>query len=276
MARPAGPLTPDKSARHMFGAEMRVRRERAAMSLERLAEVVNYSRSHLARVEVAEHMPPPDLPARLDGAFGTDGIFTTLYRLARHEIHPDRYRRRMELEARATVIEEYSGHVVPGLMQTADYARALFRVSNPKATTDEIEEKVTVRLGRQELLRADAPPYLSAILDEAVLRRPIGGALTMHAQLALLAELVDTPSTIVQVLPFEHGEHALLGGSLTLLTLDNGSAVAYEESIDTGTLLEEKDGVSSRRRAYDLVRAYALSPSRTEALIREVMEASPT
>lgn len=275
MARRARELTPDRSVRHLFGSELRRLRELAEMTLAALSEVVNVSTSHLSRIEAAEYMPPPELPSRLDACFGTDGSFQRLYALARREIHPDKYRRRMELETRARVIEEYAGHIVPGIVQTADYARALFRVSKPKASDDQIEEMVTARLSRQDLLRADPAPDLSMILDEAVIRRPVGGPSVMRAQLAALVGMAHTPTTVVQVLPFEHGEHALLGGTLTLMTLDNGGAVAYEESITTGQLLEDPDSVSARRRAYDVIRAYALSPTDTAALIRSVMEALP-
>lgn len=180
MARRSRELTPDRSARHLFGSEIRRHRELAGMSLERLAEVVRYSRSHLSRIEVAEHMPPPDLAGRLDAAFGTDGHFERLYSLARHEVHPDKYRRRMELEARARVTREYSGCFVPGLMQTEDYARAIFRSGGRKLTVSRIEELVAARMGRQAMLRADSPPDLSIIIDEAVLRRPIGSGDREH------------------------------------------------------------------------------------------------
>lgn len=266
-------LTPGRSARHLFGAELRARREAAGMSLERLASVVPYSRAHLARIEVAERMIPPELPAYLDAAFETDGLFGKLYALARHEVHPDKYRRRMELETRACAIACYAGQLVPGLLQTEEYARALFRVSNPLASDAAIDEMVAVRMGRQALLTAEPAPHLSVVLDEATIRRPIGGPAVMRAQLSRLAALVDTPTSVVQVLPFEHGEHALLGGGLNLLTLDDGSAVAYEEGITTGQLLEDSERVVTRRRSYDLLRAYALSPRDTAAFIRSVMEA---
>ncbi|AXK34116.1 XRE family transcriptional regulator [Streptomyces armeniacus] len=266
-------LTPDRSARHLFGAELRARREAAGMSLERLASVVPQSRSHLARIEVAAYMIPPELPAHLDAAFQTDGFFGKLYALARHEVHPDKYRRRMELETRARAISCYAGQLVPGLLQTEGYARALFRVSNPRASDAEIGEMVAVRMGRQTLLAADPAPHLSVVLDEATIRRPIGGPAVMREQLARLAELVDTPSSVVQVLPFEHGEHALLGGTLNLLTLDDGSTVAYEESIATGQLLEDAERVVTRSRSYDLLRSYALSPTDTAAFLGSVMEA---
>ncbi|SCK56373.1 Helix-turn-helix domain-containing protein [Streptomyces sp. WMMB 714] len=269
-------LTPDRSARHLFGAKMRAHRERADTSLEGLSDIVNVSRSHLARIETAEAMPPPSLPARLDAAFGTDGIFEELYRLASREIHPDQFRRQMELEARARLIEEYSPQIVPGVVQTEDYARAQFVVSSPKAAADAIEELVTARMSRQALLKADPPPDLSLILDEAVLRRGFGGPAVMRAQLARLAELALTPTTVVQVLPFDRGGHALVGGTLRLMTLENGARVAYEESISTGTLLEDIGVVAERQRAYDLLRACALSPGDSAALIRSALEELPT
>ncbi|MEU6171609.1 helix-turn-helix transcriptional regulator [Streptantibioticus parmotrematis] len=275
MAQRPRELTPFVSARHLFGAELRRHREQAGLSLERLAAIVKYSRSHLSRIEIAEVMPPPDLAELLDAAFGTDGIFGKVYELAKREVHPDRYRRHMELEARAQVIEQYAGQLLPGLVQTEGYARALFRTINPAASDESIEERTNARLSRQAILRTDRAPYLSLLLDEAALRRPIGGPEVMRKQLADLIPLVDTANSIVQVLPFDHGEHVFLGGALKLLTLPDKSTVAWEESFATGTLIEDPDVVTAHRRAYDRLKAYALSPIRTAAFIRSVMEALP-
>ncbi|MDI5966848.1 helix-turn-helix transcriptional regulator [Streptomyces sp. SL54] len=268
-------LRPDRSARDLFGAEMRRYREQECMSLERLGGIVGFSKSVLSRVETADAMMAPDLPSKLDATFHTEGLFEKLYALAKNEIHPDRYRRRMELERRAVAIEVLAGHIVPGLVQTEGYARELFRIGNPSAKPDEIEHKVDVREGRKDIFERDPQPFLGMILDEAVLRRPIGGPDVMRAQLASLLELVDAPNSLVQVMPFNHGGHALMGGTLNLLTLDDGTAVAYEESIGSGTLFEDKESVTTRRRAYDRLRAYALSPCETGALIQDVMEALP-
>ncbi|AKH83612.1 DNA-binding protein [Streptomyces sp. CNQ-509] len=275
---PARPreLTPDRSARHLFGAKMRAHRMRAGMSLEALNDVVNISRSHLARIETAEAMPPPDLPPRLDAAFGTDGIFQELYRLAAKEIHPDQFKRRMELEARAQAIGEYGGQIVPGILQTEGYARAQFRQANPWASEDSIEELVTARMSRQSVLTSDTLMDYSAVLDEAALRRGFGGPEVMRTQLAHLAELTLTQKTMVQVVPFGLGGHALAGGTLTLMTSADGARVAYEESITTGTLMEEKESVVERQRVYDLLRASALSPDDSATFFRSVMEVLPT
>jgi hypothetical protein len=268
-------LRPDRSARDLFGYEMRRYREGGTLTLEGLGGVVAYSKSALARFETAEAMIPEDLPAKLDAAFGTSGIFERLYELARKEAHPDRYQRLMDLEALARAVDEYTVQHVPGLLQTEAYARAVFRAFNQAATDEAIEELVVARMNRQVLLRGDSPPAFSAILDEAVIRRPA----VMRAQLAALLPLVDTPTTLIQVLPFSHGEHPFMGGSLKLLTIDNGTErsmeAAYEESIDTGTLMEDVERVRVRRRAYDVMRAYALSPSQTAAVIHEAMEALP-
>lgn len=269
-------LSPERSARDLFGSEMRRYREAAGMSLESLATVARYSKSALARFETAETMIPEDLPDRLDEAFGTGGIFRKLYALARKEIHPDQYQRRMDLEARARVIQEYASQLVPGIVQTEEYARALFEIHNPKATREAIDELVAARMGRQALLVADPAPDFSAILDEAVLLRSYGGPDVMRAQLTRLVDLTLTPTSMIQILPFAHGGHALANGSLTLLTLEKGAQVAYEESIATGTLLEEKTLVRARQRAYDLLRASALSPKDSAAFIRAVMEALPS
>ncbi|WP_326799253.1 helix-turn-helix domain-containing protein [Streptomyces sp. NBC_01808] len=271
-------LTPFRSNRDFYGAELRRLRTEMGLSLEDLAGKVPASRAHLSRVETAQVLPPPGLSPSLDEFFDTGGYFARLEKLVRQslEVHPAQFRRRMELERRSRLIGQYAGMIVPGLLQTAAYARAIFRAYNPDASPEEIEDKVAARLGRQELLHADTPPDYACVVDQAVLVRPVGGPAVMREQLARLAEAVDTPSTTVQLLPGAHGEHALMGsGALTLMTLDTGLPVAYEEGIDTGTLLEGPAGVTARQRAYDLVRSYALSPTETAEFIRSAMEELP-
>ncbi|MFF8367821.1 Scr1 family TA system antitoxin-like transcriptional regulator [Streptomyces lydicus] len=268
-------LTPDRSARHLFGAKLREYRESRGWSLEALSDRVKLSKSHLSRIEIADYMPPPELAPVLDELFETEGTFVELFALARKEIHPDQFKRRMELEERATVIREYTPQLVPGLLQTGGYARAQFVMHNPKAAPEKIEELLTARMGRQALLLAEPSPDYSVILDEAVLRRAYGGPAVMRDQLSRLVDYALTPTSYIQVLPFNHGGHALVGGSLSLWTLENGQQVAYEESITTGTLLEDKTIVSGRVRAYDLLSASALSPAESADFIRSVMEALP-
>ncbi|MFI0257515.1 Scr1 family TA system antitoxin-like transcriptional regulator [Streptomyces sp. NPDC017056] len=264
-------LNPYVSARHYFGSEQRRLRETAKLSLVQLADVVNSSKSTLARIETAELMPPPDLPSRLDAAFGTDEHFHGLYQLARREAHPDQYRRFMDLEAQAETIENYEPQVVPGPLQTEAYARVLFK-SLDCWTAEQIEEHVAARMSRQAQ-QSEAPPYRWAIIDESVIRRQAGSRECMYEQLASLLEQVDTPHSKVQVVPFNAGLHTLMSGALTLLTLPNGSSVAYEEGIKTSHLYEAADAVRLWRRQYEVLRAIALSPAESANLIRKAMEA---
>ncbi|MDI2128555.1 helix-turn-helix domain-containing protein [Yinghuangia seranimata] len=265
-------LRPDRSARDLYGSELRRHRTGAGLTLARLAQILRYSKTHLGNIETADRMIPPDLSPKLDAAFGTDGYFVRLYGLARHEQHPGKYRRFMELEAQASRILQYSGHLFPGLLQTEAYARSSLHIGDPEADDDEIEQLVAIRLGRQERLRSECPPHLSVILDEAVLRRPLGGVSTIRRQLAALLPVMDTGRTMIQVLPFSHGGHGLLGGSMTALTLPDDTTVVYLEGIQSGQIVEESEEVTRRIRAYERLRSYAYSPTESAAFITSVME----
>ncbi|MFB6819220.1 Scr1 family TA system antitoxin-like transcriptional regulator [Streptomyces sp. NPDC056347] len=266
-------LHPDRSARDLFGADMRRHRERLELSLVRLAKVLNYSKSQLARIEVAESMPPEDLPPRLDLLFETGDHFQRLYGVARNEPFPGKYQQAIELEATAVVIEEYACQIVPGLLQTAEVARHSLRAGAPHAPRAEIDRMAELRLQRQARLFGDAPPRCSFILDESVLRRPVGSPSVMATQLEAIARTAAGSSWItVQVLPFWTGVHAEMGGSLTLYTLPNGPAIAWTEGSHDGTIIQDRDSVAARRESYDLLRAQALSPRDSEALIKSVVK----
>ena len=266
------PLTPYLSARHYFGSEQRRHREGAGLSLVQLAGTVNSSKSTLGRIETAELMPPPDIPDRLDIAFGTDKHFHGLYELARREIHPDQYKRYMDFEFRAEVIEQYGAQALPGLLQTEEYARELPPLpggSQPRGgrrTCDREDVPPGAARGR------NSPPFRWAIIDESVLLRPMGSRDCMREQLASLLEQVDTPSSKVQVMPFGAGSHSLLGGALTLLTLPDGASVAYEEGIEAGHLYEDPAAVKRWRRQYEVLRANSLTLDESAERIRTAMK----
>ena len=275
MPTPASHLTPDKSARHLFGHVLREHRETAGMSQDELSRIISWSKATVARVEKAQQVIPPSMPAALDAAFGTRQ-FSDLYILARKEAHPDWVRQRMDFEDQAVVIEEYGPQIMPGLIQTEGYARAQFEGAGElRRTPDQIDELVVARMARQSVLTAEVPPDHSIIIDEAVIRRLVGGPEVMRGQLDRLAAYADTGTSTVQIVPFEHGAHPLMGGTLTLFTLASGAQVVWEESTTTGTLLEDIDSVRKCSRLYDRLRSSAWSPARSRELILSVLEGLP-
>ncbi|MFE2061820.1 Scr1 family TA system antitoxin-like transcriptional regulator [Streptomyces sp. NPDC059467] len=265
-------LEPARSARELYGAELRRQRQLARMSLDRLSDVVNYSKTHLHGVETGERLPLPPISEKLDAAFGTGELFQGLWGVVKREHTPRRFDHCLELEAKAVRIQAYGSILVPGLLQTSAYMRALFRKSNPNATPEEVGKLVSERLSRQERLRGDTPPEYWAILDEAILRRGVGGQAVMHDQLASLLPLVDTERTTIQVVPFYVGEYAGMSGSITLLTLPDNSTTVYEEGSDSGEIFDDRETATRRLRDYDRMKACALSPEGSAALIKAAME----
>lgn len=251
---------------HRFGQAIRRQRERRGLSVAETADLFGYSTSAWSRYENGSPIPPK-LPAQLDEAFGTHGMFTILWEAIKDEAFPDRYQDYMREETGALEIFEYAPYWIPGLLQTRAYAHAAHVATTPDATADEIEWKLDLRMGRQERLRGDDGPFISAVLDEAVIRRVIGGAQVMREQLRSLLPLVDTGQSLLQIAPFVRGGRCALGGPLILLTLPDGGRMAYLEGVVNGQIVEDPATVRAHQRAYDRVRAEALTPGETADLI---------
>lgn len=265
-------LKPSNSARALFGAELRRLRTAANLSLERLADIINYSKSHLHGVELAERLPLPPLPQKLDATFGTGELFSGLWEIIRRERPLRRFDHCLELEAKATRIQEYGASLIPGLLQTPAYMRAQFTAVGPQLSTQEIDEEVAKRLSRQERLRGDNTPDFWAVVDEAALRRATGGAAVMREQLTALLQYVDTARTTVQVMPFSQYGYPLTQGTLILLTLPDNSTALYTECGITGEMVEDRRVIARSIRDYDRMKACALSPRASARLIEAVLE----
>ncbi|WP_310724108.1 helix-turn-helix transcriptional regulator [Streptomyces sp. N2A] len=263
----------EDSARRVLACELRRLREAAGKSLAQLAEETNYDRTYLHRLETGERLSKLPVMEALDRVHGTGELLVRLWRLARLDAFKDKYRLFMQYEAKATVMQKYAT-VIPGLLQTEDFARLVLSLGPAEISPDELEEAVAARLGRQELLHRSPPPNVRIILDEAALRRPAPDRKVWHEQLTRLVVATDSPHLLIQVLPFSAGTHGLMDGSLSLLWMADGSAVAYLEGNNSGDLLEEPAEVARYRLAYDRLRDAALSPSDSVAFLRQLVEDS--
>lgn len=241
----------------LFGARVRRLRLAAGLTQTELGDKVHVVGTRITQIERASGAKPTlELARALDVALGADDLLVKLWPYVYREAFPDWLRRFMACSERAVVIRQYAAHVVPGLLQIEPYARAVLSVGLTLGSEEQLEERVAVRLGRQKRLGAPDRPELWVILDEAVLRRPVGGRAVMREQLERLLETVKGRHITVQVLPFVQGEHDVMGGSLTVLTMPDGLEVAYTEGAHYGQLIEDPDEVRRYSLAYlDMIRS---------------------
>ncbi|MEU3279810.1 helix-turn-helix domain-containing protein [Streptomyces antibioticus] len=257
----------------LFGARVRRLRTAAGLTQAELGDRTHVVSTRITQIERASGAKPTlDLARALDAALHADNLLVELWPYVYREAFPDWSRRFMGLSERAVAVSQYAAHVVPGLLQTEDYARAVLSLDALLIGEEQLEERVAARMGRQERLCASDRPELWVILDEAVLRRPIGGNAVMRNQLARLLDAAAERHITVQVLPFDQGGHEAMGGSLTILTLPDGSEVAYTEGSDYGQLIEEPAHISRYKVIYDRLRAAALPPLMSLDMIRSAME----
>ncbi|MFI9462180.1 helix-turn-helix transcriptional regulator [Streptomyces xiamenensis] len=257
----------------MLAEEQARLRAEQGWTYRELGEKVRFDHTYLHDMEKGRSLGGPEVIKALDELYGTEPHLTLLWKLARDSAFRDKYLRYMQLEARATVMHKYSLSVLTGLLQTADYARELLRAAQPLG--GDVEDQVTARLSRQEHLTGENPADFRAILDEAVLRRPMADRRQWQTQLHHLVEMSERPNVTVQVLPFSVGAHGLTNTDTMLLWLPNGRPVGYVETGYSGDLTEEPRAVERLRLAYDRLRDLALPPRESVAFIEQLMEDIP-
>jgi len=258
-----------------YGAELRFKRELAGLTLEQLAEGSYRGVPFLSQIEHGERRMPLDLARHVDKVLGTDGFFERRCedaRKAKQSGHAEYFADVAEMEQHAGTIEEWAPMLVPGLLQTAAYARALVRAAMPRASVGEVEEKVVARLGRANLFEAERPPTFWAILDESLIRRRVLPAKGMAELLDHILTLVDVTRSILQIVPETTASHPFMMGMTKIMTFADAPPVVYVESLHSGQLIDYPALVKDYRESYDLLRAAALSPEASLAMIRAAAE----
>jgi transcriptional regulator with XRE-family HTH domain len=256
----------------MLANRARRAREKAGISVRVLGEKLGYPYSYVGRVERGEQLPSDALAEALDTYYGTDGLYKELLTVARAAEIPAWGRRVLEQEQRAARIQTFNSSVVPGLLQTEAYTSALYKESMPGKDAERLAFLVANRTHRRAVLERDAPPFYWAIMDEAALRRPVGGAEVMAEQIRRILDLIDNNSAVtVQVLPFSHGVHPLMGGSLSLLTLRDGANFGYVESFANGSSVDSPSEVLELTTLLDIARTKALDSGESRSLLHKYL-----
>ncbi|MEU1253620.1 helix-turn-helix transcriptional regulator [Streptomyces chartreusis] len=261
-----------QAAWEFFGAELKRRRENAGITQVELGSRVFVSGGYIGQFEQAIRKPQRDVAERIDEALQTDGIFERMWRqLIKEQRYADYFAHAAELERLATKISDWEPSVIPGLLQTPTYTKALVVATHPFATDEFIEERVTARGERSEILKDATRPEYWAIVHETVLRMPVGGPQVTAEALEHVATLARRRKVVLQVLPFSAGAPAN-NGSLRLMEFDDAPPTAYTETSFSGSLLDDPAVVKRASRAYDLIRGAALSPDASLALIESAAE----
>ncbi|MGX4693541.1 helix-turn-helix domain-containing protein [Streptomyces sp. JNUCC 63] len=263
--------------RRKLGAELRALRTGAGLTSGQAARLVGWHQSKVSRIETgASGVKPADVRLLLDAYAVRDSqLRELLLALAepddggRHHwwhayrgVLPPAYRDFISLESQASGMRTLETSVVPGLLQTPEYARAVTRAAVDGLDGDRLDALVEVRLARQDVLRAHPPLELDAVLDEAVLRREVGGPEVMTRQLERLAEAARLPQVRLQVMPFAAGEHIGVTGSFVIFSFSNTSDldVVVIDHLTSSLHLERKEDLEAYTEAFDTLRSRALPP----------------
>jgi transcriptional regulator with XRE-family HTH domain len=282
MTSPASPPV----LRRALGTELRRLRDAAGLTIEQVARALEFSGSKVSRMETAQVGASPRDVGALAELFGCDQVQRDrLVRLATdaraawasgwwhaYGDVPLARSRYIRLEAAADRIHSYEALVVPGLLQTPDYARAVIRAVHPYLRPHQVDRWVEARRIRQALLRRAAPPAIRMVVDEGALHRPVGGRRVMHRQLQRLLDDSALDAVTLQVLPFRVGEHAAMDGSFTILGFAEPAQpdVVHLESPATDHFLDRDRAVRRFARAFQRVGRLALDPGASAIRIGEL------
>ncbi|MEV4230179.1 helix-turn-helix transcriptional regulator [Streptomyces bobili] len=269
----AGGVEPDSDVNFLrcFGRQMKLLREAADLTQAQLGERVGYGEAQIAAVEQGRRIPKPELIDAVDRAVGARGVLMAMKGEVVKARYPSFFRRYVELEGQAVELHAYISHVIKGLLQTEEYARSVFRMWRPLQDEEAIEQGVSTRMERQKLFGRRPAPLLSFVIDEHVLRRPLGGREVQRGQLEQLLVYGHQRNVEMQIMPTALEEHAGLSGPFTLIHSNNQRRMAYMEVQGQSTLHADPKKVSPMEATYGVLRAQALTPRESLTFVEKLL-----
>jgi len=262
---------PAESPLAFFGSELRHYRTKAGLTLEQLGEKINYSSSQIGAIETGKRPPTREFARLADQALGTDDALTRLWPLTRKSPFPAWFHRWVDIEESAHTLKNWEPLLVPGLLQTEDYARAIIS-QRPDRTPEQINDMVAARMARQELLDREKPPLLCVMLDEGILHRPVGSKRVMREQLLALIDAAHRPRVTLHVVPIE--SQALLGlaGAFVIASVPGETDFVYVDGVNEGYVTDRDSDVEAIANRYEAIRSLALPMPASLDLIAKVVE----
>jgi DNA-binding XRE family transcriptional regulator len=261
----------DRSWVALFAEELKLARSRAGLSQDQLADEIGYSASLVAKIETCRGVPTLDFARRCDVTLVTGGAFARMHKFLGKAPFPSWFRPFVDYEAAAKSLRLFEHVLVPGLLQTEEYARAVLG-TRPNTTEEELDQLVSARMERQAILAPGDPPVLWVVVDEGVLHRQVGGAKVMHGQLLHLAEVSHRPNITVEVVPYAAGAHGGLLGAFVVAEFEDAPAIAYLETAAGGQIVEGSSMVAEVMLVFDTLRSEGLPRGASRDLIMKVAE----
>jgi transcriptional regulator with XRE-family HTH domain len=256
-----------------FAHQLRGWRAKRGWSQAELAGQLGYSNALVSQIEQQHKPPSAEFAAQCDVAFDTPATFVDLQELLAREAWPSYFAPVIDAETRATQVHEWEQRVVPGLLQTEDYARSVIKAGMPRISPDELERKVESRLERQAIFaRETGRPMYWVVVHEGLLRHVVGSPEIMRTQLGRLIDAADSPDILIQVLPYSAYDHPGTDGPILVFDFPDAPSSGYTECNGGGMIVEQPEQVAGLVTSMNLIRAAALSPRESRKCIVRIRD----
>ncbi|MBK6019412.1 helix-turn-helix transcriptional regulator [Streptomyces sp. MBT53] len=253
------------------GRQLRLRREAVGMRVADFAVAVGYSEDLVYKIEAGKRIPRPEYLDKSEEKLDAHGLISAMKEDTAKVRYPKKVRALAKLEAQAVEIGVYECNIIAGLLQTPEHARSVIEAAQPPYSPDDVERMVAARLARQSVFERDPAPSIHFVLEEAVLRRPIGGTMAWRGQLEHLLEVGRLRNVVLQVMPMSCEVHSGLDGRIEVLKFPDGTAVGRSDGAFSGRPTTDPKQLRILELRYGTIRAQALSPRESSALIEQLL-----
>jgi transcriptional regulator with XRE-family HTH domain len=253
------------------GRQLKLRREAVGMRAAEFGEAVGYGEDLVYKIEGGKRIPRQEYLDKADEVLGAGGLIAATWEDVKKVRYPKKVRELAKLEGQAVEIGVYECNIIAGLLQTPEHARAVISAAQPPYSPDDVERMVTARLARQSVFERDPAPSIHFVLEEAALRRPIGGTMVWRRQLERLLEVGRLHNVMLQVMPLNSEVHSGLDGRIEVLKFPDGTAVGRSDGAFNGRPTTDPKQLRILELRYGTIRAQALSPGESLSLIEQLL-----
>ncbi|MGX1475611.1 UNVERIFIED_CONTAM: transcriptional regulator with XRE-family HTH domain [Streptomyces canus] len=254
------------------GRQLKLRREAVGMRAAEFGESVGYGEDLVYKIEGGKRIPRQEYLDRADEVLGAGGLIVAMWEDVKKVRYPKKVRELAKLEAQAIEIGVYECNIIAGLLQTPEHARTLIEAAQPPYSPDDLDRMVAARLARQSVFERDDPaPSIHFVLEEAPLRRQVGGTMVWRRQLEHLLEVGRLRNVTLQVMPTNSDAHPGLDGRIELLKFSDGTTVGRSDGAFNGRPTSDPKQLRIVELRYGTIRAQALSPGESRALIEQLL-----